>query len=123
MASVVVDASAIAAIAFDEPDADAVARRLRGLDLIAPTLLPFELASICAKKIRRVPDAANALRANFSDALDAVRDIREVDAHAILRVALQSGLSAYDAAYLWLSRDLGVELVTLDKRLENASRS
>ncbi|MFC1661718.1 hypothetical protein ACFL3S_09755 [Gemmatimonadota bacterium] len=32
--------------------------------------------------------------------------------------ALELGLSAYDAAYLWLARELNVELVSLDARLD-----
>ena len=36
----VVDASAIGALLFDEPDASKVKRTLGGLALVAPTLLP-----------------------------------------------------------------------------------
>jgi predicted nucleic acid-binding protein len=34
---------------------------------------------------------------------------------------LATGLSAYDASYLWLARDLDVELVTLDRQLAKAA--
>jgi len=43
-----------------------------------------------------------------------------VDHHAALEVAEATGLTAYDASYLWLSRQLGAELVTLNKQLANA---
>lgn len=43
MAVNVVDASAVAALLFGEPEAAAVAERLRGCDLAAPALLPFEI--------------------------------------------------------------------------------
>ena len=36
-------------------------------------------------------------------------------------LALETGLTAYDASYLWLSRRLGADLVTLDKALGNAA--
>ena len=55
MTRVVVDASALAAIAFNEPGADEVARRLEGASVSAPLLLKFELANVAWKKIRRQP--------------------------------------------------------------------
>jgi hypothetical protein len=39
-----------------------------------------------------------------------------------LELAAATGLTAYDASYLWLARELGAELVTLDRRLANAAR-
>lgn len=44
-----------------------------------------------------------------------------VDQMAILTLAGTTGLTAYDASYLWLSRSLGCELITLDRKLAAAS--
>ncbi len=52
----VIDASALGALIFVEPDADSVAAVTTGASLIAPTRLPFEVASICRKKCRAVPE-------------------------------------------------------------------
>jgi len=38
-------------------------------------------------------------------------------------VAQAGQLSLYDASYLWLAENMGVELVTLDKRLGRAARA
>ena len=46
----VVDASAIAAILFGEPQGEEVAEALGDRELIAPTLLRYELGSVCLKK-------------------------------------------------------------------------
>jgi uncharacterized protein with PIN domain len=43
----VVDASALAALLFGEPEADLVAGQLDGARLVAPSLLAFELANVC----------------------------------------------------------------------------
>jgi predicted nucleic acid-binding protein len=48
----VIDASAACAIAFGEPEGALIASRIEGHDLIAPTLLEFEVANTCLKKIR-----------------------------------------------------------------------
>lgn len=39
-----------------------------------------------------------------------------------IELARRTGLSAYDASYLWLARHLGAELVTLDAKLANAAK-
>jgi len=59
----VVDASAVAVLLFGEPEAAAVAERLRGCDLAAPTLLPYEIASVCLKKLKRHLEQEEALLA------------------------------------------------------------
>lgn len=117
----VVDASALAALLFAEPEAEAIAGRLEGARLTAPALLDFELANVCLVKIRRRPGQRDALRAAFR-LLPRLRvETIAVDPAAVLDLAEATGLTACDASYLWLARALGAELVTLDRRLEAAS--
>ncbi len=71
MADKVVDASALAAIAFAEPGV------LEGIGL----------------------------------------RFRGIDQEAVVKLGLQTGLTAYDASYLWLARAPRMPLVTLDKKL------
>lgn len=121
MAVKVVDASAVAALLFGEPDDAAIAVRLRGADLIAPALLPFEVANVCLKKMRRHPDRRDALMVAFG-MLDRMEvGVALVDQSDVLVLAERSGLTAYDASYLWLARRTGSELVTLDRQLEAAA--
>ena len=44
-----------------------------------------------------------------------------MDHQGAIDLAIGTGLTAYDASYLWLSRQLGAELVTLDRRLAKAA--
>jgi predicted nucleic acid-binding protein len=120
MAVRVVDASALGALLFGEPDGAVVAGRLRGAGLVAPALLPFEVATICLKKIRRHPDQRDTLMAAFG-MLDRMQiRVVEIDHGEALLLAERSGLTAYDASYLWLARRMASELVTLDRQLEAA---
>ena len=121
MAVKVVDASAVGALLFDEPEAEVIAARLAGETLTAPALLPFEVTNIALKKILRHPEQRPSLLAAFALLPRLPIDIVGVDQDAVLALAEQTGLTAYDAGYLWLARDLDAELVTLDKRLQAAS--
>lgn len=123
MTAKVVDASALAAVLFGEPAGGRVAEALGEDPVFAPTLLRYELASVCLKKIHRHPDRRDDLVA----ALGLLRrmDVREVEVPAVeaTELAERAGLTVYDAAYLWLARSIGAALVTLDARLEAATRA
>lgn len=120
-ATKVVDASALAALLFGEPEAEAIAGRLDGGRLVAPNLLAFELANVCLVKCRRHSGQRETLLAGLK--LRGQLSVEEVavDHGAVVELALESGLTAYDASYLWLARQLGAELVTLDKALDRAA--
>lgn len=45
----------------------------------------------------------------------------QVEASEAVGLGLRTGLSAYDASYLWLAKELGAGLVTLDRRLARAA--
>lgn len=117
----VVDASAVAAILFGEPEAEAIAERLTDARLAAPSPLGYELANVCLTKIRRQPAQRDALRAALRLAQRLKVETVAVDHAATLDLAEATGLTAYDASYLWLARALGGELVTLDRKLAAAS--
>jgi predicted nucleic acid-binding protein len=117
MADKVVDASALAAVAFAEPGADAVIDAIDGHRLHAPTLVVFELMNVAWKRSRKQPAAA----ALFLEALEVLDGLglrfRGINQEEVVRLGLATGLSAYDASYLWLSRVLDMPLVTLDRKL------
>ncbi len=122
MPAKVVDASALAAILFEEPDGDVVEAALEGGELMAPALLGFEIANVCTTKIWRHPAGRDLFVAAFAALGELAIAILEVDHLEVVTLAEETGLSAYDASYLWLAVQRGAELVTLDKRLATAAR-
>ena len=116
----VVDASALAALLFGEPEAVLVAQRLLATRLVAPALLQFELANICLTKLRRHPQQRDAILAGYALRERVAIETVDVEQHEVLATAEASGLTAYDASYLWLARRLGVGLITLDRQLAAA---
>jgi predicted nucleic acid-binding protein len=115
----VVDASALAAVVFQEPGGAVVAARLDGATVFAPALLKFELANVAWKKARRQPSDAAAILTALERAVGVSGPLlwRDVDHADVVLVAQATGLSTYDASYLWLAGSLGADLVTLDRRL------
>jgi len=119
----VVDASAVAALLFAEPRAAEVSRRLGDTPLVAPTLLRYEVASVCRKKIDRNPEQRKSLLRALAllDELN-LREV-EVSHEDVVTLASHARITTYDASYLWLARSLDVVLVTLDPRLHRAWRT
>ena len=117
----VADASVLAAMAFREPREEE-AQALIGDDLLLePPVLPFELVSVARKKARAYPRLLLDLTRSLQVALGAKMRFVDVDFANVLRLSLETGLTTYDASYLYVSRVLGVPLVTFDNRLRRVA--
>jgi predicted nucleic acid-binding protein len=113
----VIDASALAALAFAEPGADLVLDAIDGHRIHAPTLLSFELMNVAWKRLKKSPSSASMFFESLEDTQNFGIQFRGVDHRAVVELAVETGLTAYDASYLWLSRHLNAPLVTLDRKL------
>ena len=123
MNATVVDCSALAAVAFEEEDGLQILALLENRRLIAPALLPFELAQVCTTKLLRQAEQRSNFISQFVAVLRRVRlELLPVGFHELPELASRYGLSAYDAAYLWLALTERAQLVTLDVRLQAAYR-
>ena len=116
----VADCSVLASVLFDEPDRDTAAAALRGHELYAPDLVDHELVSVAVKKSRLGLEEV---------AMQGLADLKRlqltrcaVDVEAQRQLALRQGLTAYDAAYLWLAAELGAPLATFDAKLGAAAQ-
>ena len=121
MPALVADASVLAAIAFGEPTARQARTELQDARLYEPSLLPFELASIARAKIRRDPGQRQLILQALAIALSIEMELVEVEQVAVVRLALASGLTTYDATYLRLARVLRVPIVTFARQLRAAA--
>jgi predicted nucleic acid-binding protein len=119
---VVADASALAALIFEEPEADLVEPQLQGAQVFAPALLQFELANVAWKKIRRRPHEGVKVLSQLRSAIGDGSIIQWADVNMtdVVLIAQSTGLTPYDASYLWLAGSLSADLVTLDKQLAAA---
>jgi predicted nucleic acid-binding protein len=119
----VVDASAVAAFLFVEPAGTEILERIQGSELASPSLLRYELANVCWKKIQRHPESHPKLVESLLDFQRLGVAEHTVPPGEAVELARRLGVTAYDAAYSWVARSLGAELVTLDRKLEKAHQS
>ena len=119
----VVDASALAALLFGEPEAERVAESLGDADLLAPSLIRYELASVCDKKRRLYPAQEDSLLTALALYPQLGVEEAEVPATELARLARDAAVTAYDAAYLWVARHADIPLLTLDRKLAAAARA
>lgn len=117
MPVLVVDASAIVALLFNEAEGPRIATSIHGQRLATASIFGFELANVCLTKSRRQPERRDAIWEAY--ALRAQLAIEEcpVDHAEVLALAEATRLTHYDASYLWLARRLAAPLITLDKAL------
>lgn len=118
----VVDASAIAALLFGEPQADLIIAEIADATLVAPALLWYEISSVCLKKMSAYPEQAPMIRRSLALLPELQIEALAVDQDALLDLAIRCKLTICDASYLWLASQRECRLLTLDKGLAKAAR-
>ncbi len=118
----VVDASVLAAVAFGEARADEGAVLLRGSRLVAPGLLWYEMSEVARAKCVARPGEAQAILEQLDMARRLPIILQSPIWPTLPQIALDTGLTAYDAAYLSLAQSLRAPLATFDRRLGEVAR-
>lgn len=111
--TVVADASYILDILF--PD-EKISNLPEG-KIVAPTLLRYEVVNAIKMAVVRK-------RVSQVVGLELIKEwknwkieYQDVDLEEVLKLALGTGLSVYDACYLWLAKEKKTKLLTFDKKL------
>ncbi|MEZ0249155.1 MAG: type II toxin-antitoxin system VapC family toxin [Thermoproteus sp.] len=124
----VVDASALGALYFPEPQSDYVAEALGGCgECHSVDLIYYEFANVVGKRVvlgeleagvgRRVVEEAYRLLSTF--VMHRAEDLI-LDAYGL---ALDLGITVYDGAYVAAARRAGAKLLTTDNKLISALRN
>lgn len=111
--AVVIDASYVLDILFpDEKMCEFPKEKI-----IAPTLLRYEVTNAIKMAVVRK-------RISQSVGLELIKEwkswkieYQDVDQTAVMKLAITTDLSVYDASYLWLAREKRATLLTFDKKL------
>jgi len=124
---IVLDASTTLSWAFDDEAgkySDAVLEFVIENHAIVPSLWNYEIANgvlVGLRRARLSVDEAVAFAEDLA-AMDIQVDASALEPLALLAEAVDSSLTAYDAAYLMLARETGLPLATRDRELIRAAR-
>jgi len=117
----VVDTSVIIAVLTSEPERAVLVERTRGVDLVAPASVHWEVGNAFAAMLKR----KRITLAEVEQALDAYKKISlrflPVELTAALKVAAEHNLYAYDAYVISCANSQRCELLTLDSGLARAA--
>ena len=119
---IVVDTNVIAYVLI-EGDKTALAQQVaqRDSDWRVPPLWRYEFLNVLVTAARaEIVDAQQAERLWHTGLGLLLRAERDVDGAISLKLAIESGISAYDAQYITLAHSLNTHCVTEDKRILKA---
>lgn len=85
--------------------------------LMAPELLKFEVANALLLACRRRRMSVRKSAKLVELFADSPIEYKQVDLSRVFSLADESGLTVYDASYVWLARKVKVELLTHDKKM------
>jgi predicted nucleic acid-binding protein len=126
--NLVVDASVAVKWLFDEPDSEKAEALLASageeddLKLVAPAILPAEVANALWKRMRRGDmDRLKTLETGqrFEGICPLLLPIEDL-VHRALELAIDSRHPVYDCLYVALAEELHADLITADERLYRA---
>lgn len=120
---IVAAANVFLAIALNEPEKAEIIRITKGISLIAPRTLPFELGNALSAMLKRRTLYAENMMPIW-DALQKIPvELRDVDIRMALKLASRFNIYAYDAYVLECAASFKCPLLTLDRRLSTVAHS
>jgi len=119
---IIADTNTFLAVALNEPEKPEIIRLTTGYDLVAPSILPFEIGNALSAMLKR-------RRLNSDEVLsawDAVQtipvELRNIDIRKALEIAAKFNIYAYDAYFLECAAELQLPLLSLDRHLYTAAQ-
>jgi predicted nucleic acid-binding protein len=117
----VVDASVVVAGLVDSgPTGQWAVELLAAERVMAPHLLPAEVAQTLRRLVRERSVSADVAALALEDLSDLAIPLYEFDPYAERVWELRDAVTAYDAWYVALAESFGVGLATLDRKLSKA---
>ncbi len=120
---VLIDASALLAVLLNEPERDRIVELTKGVALVAPASLGYEVGNALSSLMwRQSLSIAESVAVYHAFARVSIRLI-EPDMQAAIVVSGEGRIYAYDAYFIVCAERLGIPLLTLDRRLADIART
>ena len=114
---VVADTNVFLAVALGEPERAWLIDATEATDLVAPTLLPYEIGNALSALVRRNALNARQALATWRLAGAVAVELVEIDVLAAVELAAQFNIYAYDAYFLQCALTRRCPLLTLDQAM------
>ncbi len=100
LVKIVTDTCILLAVALDEPEKPRLIELTEGHDLIAPSVLPFEVGNALSTMCRRELLSDDESLAVWDTIQLIPIEFRSIDVRSALRIAIEHKIYAYDAYFL-----------------------
>lgn len=115
------DTNTFIAVALNEPEKSKIIQLTEGHDLIAPDVLPFEIANTLTALMKKSALKKEEVESAWETVQQIPVDLRLTDIKSALRIATKFNLHAYDAYFLECAKNLRSPLLTLDLGLQRVA--
>jgi len=120
--NVLIDASAIMPILINEPEKEHIIKTTRNCELLAPSILPYEIGNALTRLKRREILNDKQILTAYNDFKKIPLRLLDVKIEDALRIACEYSIYAYDAYYLEAACRLRLPLLTLDVPMKNIAK-
>ena len=119
---IIADTNTFLAVALNEPEKEWLIEVTNGQDLIAPSVLPYEIGNALSSLVRRKVVSEMQLAAAWDAAAAVPVELATIDTRSALLLAGHFRIYAYDAYFLQCALDAKCPLLTLDAGMKSVAK-
>jgi len=119
---IIADTNTFLAVALNEPEKEWLIEVTDGHDIIAPSVLPYEIGNALSSMVRRKVVSERELAAAWDAAAAVPVELATIDTRSALLLAGHFRIYAYDAYFLQCALDARSPLLTLDGGMKSVAK-
>ena len=121
--NIVVDANVYLAVILNEPEKQTIIEHTKGVELISPEVLPYEIGNALTAMLKKKRLNKNQIIESFDIFNMIPLHLAHVNINQALNIACKFNIYAYDAYYLELAERLKTPLLTLDNQMKDIAKT